>query len=426
MISVRRLRVEGSEIARVAQDLQPPPPDPGIREQVGAIVEDVAARGDAALVDIVRRFDDPTFTQARIRVDAEEIAAARAAVDDTLVESLRVAADQIRALAERLRGDDVTADLPLGQHITVRNLAVESAGVYVPGGRAPYPSSLLMGVIPAQVAGVERIAVASPVGAEGRVATPILAAAALLGVTEVYAVGGPGVIAAFAHGTERIAPVSVISGPGSAWVQEAKRQVFGRVGIDSVAGPSEVVIIASGDVFAAELAADLCAQAEHGPDSPAILVSPDEGILDAVADELAAHEVAGIVTLVQVSDLDDAIALSEAFAPEHLQLAIPDAARVAQEIRHAGAVFVGPNGGTAFGDYAAGSNHILPTGRAARFASSLSPTTYRRRMSVVHLDDAATRAVAPHVAAIAAAEGFPHHRRSAEIRAERIERTERS
>ncbi len=426
MNSLRRLRVAVADIDRTARDLQPPPPDPGIRDQVAAIVADVETRGDAALVDVVRRFDDPGFTADRIRVDEDEVRAARAAADPALLRSLEVAAAQVRALAERMRGGDVASDLPLGQRITVRSIPVESVGAYVPGGRAAYPSSLIMAVVPAQVAGVERIAVASPVGGDGKVAAPILAAADLLGITEVYAVGGPSVIAAFAYGTATIAPVSVISGPGSAWVQEAKRQVFGRVGIDSVAGPSEVVVIAAGDVDAEAIAADLCAQAEHGPDSPAILVSPDAALLDAVASDLETRDVSGIITLVQVDDLESAVRFAEEFAPEHLQIDVPDAAVVAARIHHAGAVFLGANGGTAFGDYVAGSNHILPTGRAARFASSVSPATYLRRMSVVDLSDAATTALAPHVATIASAEGFPHHQRSAELRAARIERTKGS
>ncbi len=418
----RRLRVARADIERVARELQPPPPDPAIREQVAAIIADVEARGDAALVDIVRRFDDPSFTAGRIRVDIEEIAEAKRTVDPDLIASLEVAAAQVRSLAERVRGADVAAGLPLGQRITVRSIPVASVGAYVPGGRAAYPSSLIMAVVPAQVAGVERIAVASPVGEDGRIAAPILAAAGLLGITEVYAVGGPGVIAAFAAGTESIPAVSVISGPGSAWVQEAKRQVFGRVGIDSVAGPSEVVVVAAGDVDAEAIAADLCAQAEHGPDSPAILVTPDPSIADAVARDLEHRDVAGLISLLEVDDLEDAVSFAEAFAPEHLQIDAPGAAEIGARIRHAGAVFLGPNGGTAFGDYVAGSNHILPTGRAARYASSVSPATYLRRMSVVDLDDVATQALAPHVAKIAQAEGFPHHGRSAEVRAARIER----
>jgi histidinol dehydrogenase len=244
----------------------------------------------------------------------------------------------------------------------------------------------------------------------------------LLGIDEVYAVGGPASIAALAFGTATIAPVSVIAGPGSAWVQEAKRQVFGQVGIDGLAGPSELVVIADADANAGEVAADLLAQAEHGADSPAILVSTEATVVDAVAAELAAGEAAGIVTLVDCASLDVALAFAEAFAPEHLQLQVREARTIAGSIRHAGAVFVGANGGTAFGDYVAGSNHILPTGTAARFASAVSASTFTRRMSVVDLPDAAVSALTPYLASIADAEGFTNHRRSAEVRAARIAR----
>lgn len=418
-----RVRASREGLTALAARLQSPPPDGAITGIVAQIIADVRGRGDAALVELVRRYDCQTFEAGHIRVPAERIARAGEQADESLLESLEVAAAQIRALALATRGADVTAELPMGQRITVRSVPVASAGVYVPGGRAVYPSSLLMAVVPAQVAGVGRIAVTSPPGPDGTVAAPILAAAHLLGVDEVYAVGGPGAIAALAYGTGTIAPVSVITGPGSAWVQEAKRQVFGTVGIDSVAGPSEVVVIAAGDVDPEAVAADLCAQAEHGPDSPAILVSPDRGVVDAVAADLAGRDVAGAITLIDVDDTDDAVTFAEAFAPEHLQIDVPDADAVAGRIRHAGAVFVGPNGATAFGDYVAGSNHILPTGRAARFASAVAPATYLRRMSVIDLPDEAVRRLTPHLAVIARAEGFEHHRRSAEVRAQAIERT---
>jgi len=417
-----RIGVRRDDLADTALRLQSPPPDPAIVERVAAIIRDVRERGDEALVDLARRFDDPGFESSRIRVDPEEIAQASAAADPRLREALTAAADQVRALAGAMRGADTDATLPYGQRITVRSVPVESAGVYVPGGRAAYPSSLVMAVVPAQVAGVDRIAVTSPVGPEGTVAAPILVAADILGIDEVYAVGGPGAIAALAVGTRTISPVSVIIGPGSAWVQEAKRQVFGTVGIDSVAGPSEVVVIAAGDVDAEAIAADLCAQAEHGPDSPAILVSPDRALVDAVAADLGGREAAGAITLIDVDTLDDAVAFAEAFAPEHLQIDVPDARTIAGRIRHAGAVFVGPNGATAFGDYVAGSNHILPTGRAARFASALAPATYLRRMSVIDLPDEAVAGLTPHLSVIARAEGFDEHRRSAEVRLAAIER----
>ncbi len=423
MSAVRRLAAGAADVARLASELSPPPPDPTIADRVAAIVRDVRDRGDAALVATTRQFDCASFTTAMIRVSASAIEQALQDADPELRTALTVAADQIRGLAQAVRAADVPVSLPMGQRITVRAVPVDAVGAYVPGGRAAYPSSLLMAVIPAQVAGVARIAVASPPGPDGHIAAPILVAAGVLGIEELYAVGGPAAIAALAYGTETIAPVAVVTGPGNAWVQEAKRQVFGTVGIDSIAGPSEVLIVAEGGIDAAAIAADLCAQAEHGPDSPAILASCEPAVIDAVVAELAQHDVAGAITLVDCDTRTTALALAEAFAPEHLQIDVPDAAAVAAAVRSAGAVFIGPNGATAFGDYVAGSNHILPTGGAARFASSLSPANYLRRMSVVDLSDDAVVALTPHLAAIASAEGFPHHRRSAELRAARIERT---
>ncbi len=423
MSAPARVQATAHDVSTLAIALTPPPPDPAIADSVAAILADVAVRGDVALVDLARRFDCPTFGRDMIRVSPARISDAVAAANPNLRESLTVAATQIRALAEAIVAGDVESELPMGQRITVRTLPVQSAGIYVPGGRAAYPSSLLMAVIPAQVAGVPRIAVASPCGPDGHISDAILLAAGILGIDDVYAAGGPAAIAALAYGTDAIAPVAVIAGPGNAWVAEAKRQVVGTVGIDSVAGPSEVMIIAEGDVDAAAIAADLCAQAEHGPDSPAILASCEPEILDAVAADLAAHPVAGAITLVDCDTRETAIALAEEFAPEHLQIDVPGARQVAMHITSAGAVFIGPNGGTAFGDYVAGSNHILPTGRAARYASAVSPATYMRRMSIVDMSNDAVRALTPHLAQIASAEGFPHHRRSAELRVARIERT---
>lgn len=423
MSAPRRIVAGPDDVAQLARSLAPPPPDPAIAGRVATIIADVRARGDAALVDAARQFDCPTFTADMIRVAPTTIAAVAQAADEGLRSALLVAAEQIRALAEQVRGTDIEATLGAGQHITVRTMAVASAGVYIPGGRAAYPSSVLMAVIPAQVAGVARIALASPTGADGQVAAPVLLAAHILGIDEVYGVGGPTAIAAFAYGTSTIAPVAVVAGPGNAWVAEAKRQVYGAVGIDSIAGPSEVLVIAEGDVDAAAIAADLCAQAEHGPDSPAVLASADRAVVDAVAAELADWPDLGAITLVECDSRATAIALAEEFAPEHLQIDVPDARAVAQTIRHAGAVFVGPNGATAYGDYVAGSNHILPTGRAARYASSVSPATYSRRMAIVDLSNDAALALTPHLATIADAEGYPHHRRSAELRVARIRRT---
>lgn len=422
MNGFQRVAVRLGGVEELAARLASPPPDPEIASIVTGIIADVRARGDAALVDMTRRFDSPAFTAEAIRVAPESLSEAAATVPDTLREAILVAAAQVRALAEAVRPSDVHATLEYGQSISVRSLPVRSAGIYVPGGRAAYPSTLVMAAVPAQVAGVERLAVVTPPGPGGSPSPVVLATAGLLGVDEVYAVGGPASIAALAYGTATIPAVSVIAGPGSAWVQEAKRQVFGAVGIDSVAGPSEVVVIAGSGADARAIALDLAAQAEHGPDSPAILVSPDRELVDAVASVLAELDVPGAITLVDCEGLDVALAFAEAFAPEHLELDVTDAPGVAARVRQAGAVFIGPNGATAFGDYVAGSNHILPTGRAARYASAVGPATFMRRMSVVDIPDAAADALTPHLAAIADAEGFVNHRRSAEARTARIAR----
>ncbi len=420
MSTLSRRSLDRAGVEALARELAPPPPDPAIRDVVAGILADVRRDGDDALVAQTRRFDAAEFTAADLRVTPEALAAAAAALPATLLDAILTAAAQVRAVAEATRPSDQHVTAPLGQSITVRALPVAAAGLYVPGGRAAYPSSLVMAAVPAQVAGVERIAVVTPPGPGGRPHQVIMATAALLGLDEVFAVGGAASIAALAYGTAAIAPVAVIAGPGSAWVQEAKRQVFGRVGIDSVAGPSEIVVVADAEAHPGEVAADLLAQSEHGPDSPAILVSSDRALVDAVHDALTQAGAVGALTLIDCADLDVALAFAEAFAPEHLQLHVRDAATVATRVRHAGAVFVGQNGATAFGDYIAGSNHILPTGGAARFASAVSAATFMRRMSVVAFPDTAVTKMTPHLAAIADAEGFTNHRRSAEMRAARI------
>jgi len=420
--TAERVTLGRDGVDALARRLAPPPPDPAIAERVREILAEVRTRGDDALVELTRRFDSPDFTHDLIRVPKADLTAAEAALPPSLRDAMLTAVAQVHALAVATRPAEVHVSLPFGQRIAVRAVAVASAGIYVPGGRAAYPSSLIMGAVPAQVAGVERIVVVTPPRPDGRAAPVVLATASLLGIDEVYAVGGPAAIGALTFGTERIAQVAVIAGPGSAWVQEGKRQVFGAVGIDGIAGPSEVVVVAEGAADPQAIAADLMAQAEHGPDSPAILASPDAALIAAVGALLDAADVVGAVTLVQCESLDVAVRFAEAFAPEHLQLDIADAPGVAESVRHAGAVFTGPNGGTAFGDYIAGSNHILPTGGAARFASAVGPATFMRRMSVVDLPDEAVSALTPHLAEMADAEGFPYHRRSAEVRAARIAR----
>lgn len=422
MSGVVRRSLDRDGVEALASELAPPPPDPAIREVVAGILADVRRDGDGALVALTRQFDAPAFTREDIRVPRAALTAAAEGLDPVLRDAILTAAAQVRAVAEATRPVDQHVTVPLGQQIIVRAVPVAAAGLYVPGGRAAYPSSLIMAAVPAQVAGVTRIAVVTPPGADGRAHAVILATAAILGIDEVYSVGGPGAIAALAFGTQTIAPVSVIAGPGSAWVQEAKRQVYGIVGIDGIAGPSEIIVVADADGDPGEIAADLLAQSEHGPDSPAILASADRALVDAVADVLAAAGATGALTLVDCASLDVALRFAEAFAPEHLQLHIRDAAAMAGKVRNAGAVFVGQNGATAFGDYVAGSNHILPTGGAARFASAVSAVTFMRRMSVVAFPDSAVVKMTPYLAAIAEAEGFPGHRRSAEVRAARIAR----
>ncbi len=390
---------------------------PAPEAAVAEALADVRARGDAAVIDAIRRFDAPDFAGTSPVVEPAQVDAAAREVSPRLRDAVLFAAEQVRTVAEAGRPDGYGVDLPSGQSVQVRAIPVGAAGIYAPGGRAAYPSSLIMGVVPAQVAGVGRIVVASPPGPSGAPNPVVLAAAGLLGVDQVVAAGGAAAIGALAYGTGTVPAVDVITGPGNSWVQEAKRQVFGTVGIDSIAGPSELIVLADGCADPHAIAADLLAQAEHGPDSPAILAAWDPSVADAVETALGdADTPVGSVTIVDCASVDDAIALAEAFAPEHLQIALADADLVAARIRRAGCVFLGPLGGTAFGDYVAGSNHILPTGGAARHASAVGPATYMRRMSLVDIPQDAVDALTPHLAALADAEGFPQHRRSAEIR----------
>jgi histidinol dehydrogenase len=384
----------------------------------------VAERGDAALLELTARFDATETAPQSLRVDGAEMRRALEGLDPELRAAMEAAAANIRRVAEaQLSADPMPVELPQGQVVTVREVAVGAAGIYAPGGRAAYPSSVLMCCIPAAVAGVERIALASPPGPDGRVGDAVLAAAALCGVGEIYAMGGAQAIFALADGTESVAPVDVIAGPGNAWVVEAKRNVFGQVGIDSLAGPSELMVIAGHDADPEWAALDLCAQAEHGPDSPLLVAAVEEAVLDAI--EAAAERIAGErpsvcdapLALVQVPDLADGVTLANEFAPEHLELLSEDAAALAPLAVTAGCVFAGATGATAFGDYAAGSNHVLPTGGTGRFSGPLGPATFRRRISNVSLPGNSARALAPVVDTLARAEGLPVHGESARARA---------
>ncbi|HEX2391744.1 MAG TPA: histidinol dehydrogenase [Solirubrobacterales bacterium] len=391
--------------------------------EVTQIERAVRENGDVAVLELTNRFDATAQPLESLRVEPETASAALAALAPELREALELAATNIRAVAEAQLSEPRQVSLPQGQSVTLREVPVGAAGVYAPGGRAAYPSSVLMCAIPAQVAEVSRIVLASPPGADGTLHRLVLAAAALCAVEEIYAMGGAQAIFALAHGTETIAPVDVIAGPGNAWVREAKRAVYGTVGIDSLAGPSELMVIAGHDVDPDWAALDLCSQAEHGADSKLVAVAVEEHVLDALAaaTESAAAARPGVevapLALVQVPDLSDAIDFANAFAPEHLQLMEEDAALFADRVATAGCVFVGRYGATAFGDYVAGSNHVLPTGGAGRFSGPLGPATFRRRIAKVEVPPGAAAALAPQVDALARAEGFPVHGESAMIRA---------
>lgn len=396
----------------------------GVEQTVADILERVEGHGDAALVDLARELDGATLTAADLRVPTAEIAAAEQEVEPALLDALRTARDNVDAVARAQVRNPVAPELPDGQQVEIAELPIASAAVYAPGGRAPYPSTVVMGAATALAAGVQRIVVCAPAGPDG-MHPAILAACSVCGVTEVYRVGGAQAIAALAFGTETIPAVDVIVGPGSPYVQEAKRQVaWTHVGIDGIAGPSELVVLAAGTGVDPELVAlDLLAQAEHGEDSPLWLVSPEEGTIAAVVaavERFAPDRPSAADAQLQVlvaADARGALALADEIAPEHLELVGSDAEALVGEVRNAGCLFVGRNGATAFGDYVAGSNHVLPTGGAARFQSALSVATFRRRMARVSLPGEAAARLAPPGATLARAEGFPVHAESMERRA---------
>ncbi len=383
---------------------------------VAEIVGSVRAGGDRALRELVARFDtggaDPPQS---LRVDQAELDAAL--LDANVRAGLEVAIANVALVADAGVGDDVEVSLPQGHRVMLREVPVRRAAIYVPGGRAPYPSSLVMGVVTARAAGVEEVVVLTP----PPIAAVIRGTCALCGVHEVYAMGGAHGIAALAYGTETIERVDVIAGPGSLIVQEAKRQVSDSVGIDGFYGPSDVLVLADGSADARLVALDLLAQGEHGPGAPVVAVSDCEAFLDALAEQIEDlaperpdSDPAAFV-LAHAATLRDGLAFAEAFAPEHLELVGPEAERLVRRVRAAGCVFVGAAGATAFGDYVAGCNHSLPTGGSARFASGLSPRHFRRRFSEVHIG-AATAALAVAGAPIARAEGFDVHAESMEAR----------
>lgn len=413
---VERLTVDGDPeaVAAAARRLAPTPAS--VAEGVAEIIAAVRDGGDVALRELVTRFDHggapPDDATLRLPPDALDVE-----LDPELRNGLQVAIANVAVVADAGVGEDRQVVLPQGHTVTLREIPVRRAAIYVPGGRNPYPSTLIMGVVTARAAGVEEVCVVTP----PPVHRVIRGAAALAGVHEIYAMGGAHAVAALAHGTETVPRVDVIAGPGNLWVQEAKRQVSGTVGIDGFYGPSDLAVVFDGDADLHAIALDLLAQGEHGPASVVLAASADGDALDALADRVAELEStldtvdAGGLVLAHAATPAEALAVSEAFAPEHLQLVGPSVERLARRVQRAGCVLVGSASGTAFGDYVAGSNHCLPTGGAARFASGLSARVFRRRMSEVRLGPAAG-VLAPAGAAIARAEGFEAHARSMEAR----------
>jgi histidinol dehydrogenase len=396
----------------------------GLEGEVRAIIDDVREGGDAAVLELTARFDRAELRPEELRVHPRELEGSLGVLEPAVLAGLRTAITNVRAVARAGVREPVAVELPEGQLVEVAELPVRRAGVYVPGGKAPYPSTVVMCAATARAAGVAEIAVCAPPGPGGRAHPAILAACVLCGVTEVYRMGGAQAVAALALGTESVPPVDVIVGPGNAYVQEAKRQLsWTHVGIDGIAGPSELVVVATAGAEPELVALDLLAQAEHGEDSPLWLVSPDQAMLEAVAAAVEAlapgrPSAAGArLELVRADTAAAALEIAEQIAPEHLELVGAEAEALAGRVRRAGCLFVGRGGATAFGDYVAGSNHVLPTGGAARFASALSAATFRRRMARVSLPGEAPARLAPAGAAVARAEGFPVHAESMERRA---------
>jgi len=408
------MATEVRALAPSAQDVAP---------AVAEIVAAVREGGDAAVAEYTRRLDTHGAPPRALRVAPDELEAALAGTDPAVRAGLKLAAANVQTVARACLGEDVEVALPEGQTVRVRELPVERAAVYVPGGRAPYPSTVVMGAVTACAAGVREVAVCAPPGEDGDLHPAILAACALCGVDEVYRMGGAQAVAALALGTERVPAVDVLVGPGNLYVQEAKRQLSHRVGIDGFAGPSELLVVLAGGGARPTRPAtlDLLAQAEHGAESLVAAVCTDPDVLRELADDMEALQpsrptaVASAAVLVEAADTDAALAFAQALAPEHVQLVGADAEALAARVSRAGCVFVGRASGTAFGDYVAGSNHVLPTGGAARFASGLGPGTFRRRASEVRIGDAAP-ALAEAGAAVARAEGFLVHAESMEAR----------
>lgn len=403
--------------------------DSGLMRQVESIIEDVRTRGDEALVDYAARFDGYHQTASELRVRGEVLERAASQADPTVVDALAAAIQNVRRFHEHERQSSWEMVTEPGVRLGQRIKPIDCVGLYVPGGTAAYPSSVVMNVVPAQVAGVKRIMVATPPRALEE--NPAVAAALLqLGVTEVYAVGGAQAIAALAYGTATVPRVDKITGPGNRFVAAAKKLVFGVVGIDSIAGPTEIVIVADDTARADFVAADMLAQAEHAEDASAVLLTTSHELAEGVAAEIqrqmaslprlpiVAESLRRYGAIVVVSDLDEACAIVNELAPEHLEIITRDDEAVAEKIQHVGAIFFGAHTPEALGDYFAGPNHVLPTNGTARFASALSVYDFVRRTSMLRYSREALQRSVERIARLARAEGLDAHARSAEIRLE--------
>ncbi len=404
---------------------------PDVDAAVADIIADVRARGDAAVIELTERFDRLSLTPQTMAFSQAEIDAAIAQVPDDERAALEQAAARIRAYHERQLPEDAEWTDPQGARLGWRWTPVEAAGLYVPGGLASYPSSVLMNAIPAQVAGVERLVITAPT--PDGVANPlVLLAARLAGVDTVYRIGGAQAVAALAYGTDTIHPVDKITGPGNAFVAAAKRRVFGKVGIDMIAGPSEILVIADGDNDPDWIAVDLLSQAEHDESAQSILITPDAAFGAAVSAAVSARletlerrAIAGASwrdfgAIVIVRDLEEAAALSDRIAPEHLELCVADPDALSAKIRHAGAIFLGAWTPEAIGDYVGGPNHVLPTARSARFSSGLSVLDFMKRTTLAQMTPAALGAIGPAAEILARSESLEAHGLSVRARLDRL------
>ena len=398
-----------------------------VEDAVRTIIADVIARGDDALIELTRKFDRLDLSKSGLRVSPAEIDASEKACDQAALDALALARDRIKAYHQNQKPTDAHFTDAVGVELGAKWTAIEAVGLYVPGGTAAYPSSVLMNAVPAKVAGCERLVMVVP-SPDSKLAPLVLAAAKLAGVDEVYRIGGAQAVAALAYGTQTIAPVAKIVGPGNAYVAAAKRLVFGKVGIDMIAGPSEVLILADKTGNADWIAADLLAQAEHDASAQSILITDDADLADAVTrsvdsqlNGLPRADVAGASwrdfgAIILVPKLSDALPLADRIAPEHLEIVATEADALAARARNAGAIFIGAHTPEAIGDYVGGSNHVLPTARSARFSSGLGVLDFMKRTSILKCGPEQLRVLGPAAIALGEAEGLTAHARSVSIR----------